>query len=407
MSKAFARGACPGLSSPMTTGDGLLARLVAAAPIPLDTFVGLCEAARAHGNGIMEISARGSLQIRGLSAVSAPLFADAVEALDIELCETVPILADPLPDDPTALIESQAIAATLRQAIADAALALAPKVSVVIDGGGRIGLDAVAADIRLRATSTSEGPRFQVALAGDAATATEIGVISPHDAVDTVLALLSTIAASGLEARAADLLPPHDAAALPTTLQPRAATIGLHPLGGGACALGVGLAFGHAESDALKALAEIAVAHAAGWARPVPDRCLLLGPLSEMHAEAMSADAQRLGFVTSARDPRRRIVACPGAPACASGLIAARSLAAEIARDVPFAGDGLAVHVSGCAKGCAHPASAPLTIVGTEQGYGLIANDTARVTPSTILGPSQLIATLRGEPSQTREAVNA
>ena len=62
MSKAFARGACPGLSAPMQTGDGLLARLVPAGPIPLDAFVGLCEAARAHGNGIMEISARGSIQ---------------------------------------------------------------------------------------------------------------------------------------------------------------------------------------------------------------------------------------------------------------------------------------------------------------------------------------------------------
>ena len=159
MSKAFARGACPGLSAPMSTGDGLLARLVVAGPVPLDAFVDLCDAARMHGNGIMEISARGSLQVRGLNAVSAPLFAAAVEALDIDLCESVPVLCDPLPDDPTALIESQAIAASLRQAIADAALALAPKVSVVIDGGGRIGLDAVPADIRLRATPTSEGPR--------------------------------------------------------------------------------------------------------------------------------------------------------------------------------------------------------------------------------------------------------
>ena len=125
MSKAFARGACPGLSAPMSTGDGLLARLVASGPIPLDAFIGLCEAARAHGNGIMEISARGSLQIRGLSSVSAPLFAEAVEALGIDLCESVPVLSDPLPDDPTALIDSQAIAAALRQAIAHAALALA------------------------------------------------------------------------------------------------------------------------------------------------------------------------------------------------------------------------------------------------------------------------------------------
>ena len=202
----------------MSTGDGLLARLVVAGPVPLDAFVGLCDAARMHGNGIMEISARGSLQVRGLNAVSAPLFAAAVEALGIDLCESVPVLFDPLPDDPTALIESQAIAAALRQAIADAALALAPKVSVVIDGGGRIGLDAVPADIRLRATATSEGPRFHVALAGDASTATEVGVIAPQDAVDAVLALLSTIAATGIEARAADLLPPRDAAAPRTRL---------------------------------------------------------------------------------------------------------------------------------------------------------------------------------------------
>ena len=73
-------------------------------------------------------------------------FAAAVEALGIALCETVPILSDPLPDDPTALIESQAIAASLRHAIAEAALALAPKVSVVVDGDGRIGLDAVPAE---------------------------------------------------------------------------------------------------------------------------------------------------------------------------------------------------------------------------------------------------------------------
>ena len=111
--------------------------------------------------------------------------------------------------------------------------------------------------------------------------------------------------------------------------------------------------------------------------------------------------------MTDANDPRRRIVACPGAPACASGLIAARSLAAEIARDVPLTGEGLALHVSGCAKGCAHPTPAPLTIVGTEQGCGVIADDTARATPSTYLDPGQIIAMLRGEPSQKREAVNA
>lgn len=407
MTKAFVRGACPGLSAPMVTGDGLLARLVAAGPIPLDAFLGLCAAAGAHGNGIMEISARGSLQIRGLNAVSAPLFAEAVAGLDIDICDSVPVLCDPLPEDPAALIDTQPIAAELRRAIAEAVLPLAPKVSVIVDGAGRIDLDAVPADIRLRATATSEGPRFHVALAGDASIATAVGIIAPEEAVDAVLALLSAIAAKGIEARAADLLRAHGAvqsrsASVPVTPQPRAEPIGVHSLKDGACALGLGLAFGHVHADALARLVQFGHSSGARWVRPAPGRALLLGPLGEASATAIARDAMELGFIVQARDQRRRIVACPGAPACTSGLIAARALAAEIARDMTLPGEqGIALHVSGCAKGCAHPAPAPLVIVGTEQGCGIVANDTARGTPTHYLDPSELIG------GKAREAVNA
>ena len=40
------RGACPGLSAPMATGDGLLARLTPAGSIPVPGFAGLCASAR-------------------------------------------------------------------------------------------------------------------------------------------------------------------------------------------------------------------------------------------------------------------------------------------------------------------------------------------------------------------------
>ncbi len=136
MSSPFARGACPRLSEPMQTGDGLLARIVTAGPIPLDAFSRLCAAAREHGNGVMEISARGSLQVRGLTPHSAPLFASAVASLDIDLGDGAPVIADPLAGDPASLIDANALAADLRRAIADSRRVLAPKVSVVVDGGG-------------------------------------------------------------------------------------------------------------------------------------------------------------------------------------------------------------------------------------------------------------------------------
>jgi precorrin-3B synthase len=90
------RGACPGLSVPMPTGDGLLVRLLPVGTISLDAFRKLCTAAREHGNGIVEITARGSIQIRGLNAVSAPGFADAVAALDIAAADGVPVLCNAL-----------------------------------------------------------------------------------------------------------------------------------------------------------------------------------------------------------------------------------------------------------------------------------------------------------------------
>src|ERR1700732_2270319 len=64
-----------------------------AEPIPLDAFVGFCEAARQHGNGTIEISARGSLQVRGLTPRSAPLFASVVAELGIVTHEGVPVIA--------------------------------------------------------------------------------------------------------------------------------------------------------------------------------------------------------------------------------------------------------------------------------------------------------------------------
>jgi precorrin-3B synthase len=281
------RGACPSLAAPMETGDGLLARLVLNAPIALDDFIGLCEAARAHGNGTIEVSARGSLQIRGLSSDSASQFAGAIAALDIDIDEGVPVIADPLPHDPAALIDANGVATDLRRAIAEAGLSLSPKVSIIVDGSGGIDLDALTADIRLRANPTGEGTKLQLSLAGDAASAVPVGTCSTGEVIDKVLVLLKLIAARGSEARAKDVLPELTEPPFQRTRShksSRACAIGRQPLKGGAVALGLGLAFGHAEAGALLALAEIAEANGAHWARPAPDRALLFGPLTGANA---------------------------------------------------------------------------------------------------------------------------
>ena len=418
MTALHIRGACPRLAEPMQTGDGLLARIVTAGQIPIDALAGLCAAAEEYGNGVMEISARGGLQVRGLTSVSAPMFASAVATLDIELCDGMPVISGPLPGGPTALIDADALAASLRYVIAERGLTLAPKVSVVIDGGGRLHLDALAADLRLRAIATAHGPKLHVSLAGDTASATPLGILAPDYAVEVATHILALLASRGPTARAADLLQSDGigifcktvgnrmARATPLPMRPRAEPIGLHKLSGKGCAIGVALAFGQASAADLLAFAGVARANGTTWARPAPDRTLLLGPIDEMTGFVLATAADDLGFVVDARDPRRRIVACPGAPRCASGLIETRALAVELAEHLPLAGDGIAVHVSGCAKGCAHPMPAPLTIVGISQGCGIVRNGTARATPQRYINPADLISAVRC-PSQPREMVDA
>ena len=119
MIRTLVRGACPGLSTPMQTGDGLLVRFLPAVPVPFVAFLELCQAARRHGNGTIQISARGSVQVRGLTQASAPRFATEIGALDIDIWEGVQIIADPLPGDPSTLIDAGPIAAAIRTAVAD------------------------------------------------------------------------------------------------------------------------------------------------------------------------------------------------------------------------------------------------------------------------------------------------
>ncbi len=390
------RGACPALTAPMATGDGLLVRLV-----PVDgalspaALIGLCDAALAFGNGILEVTARGSLQLRGLRPETVGPLNEAVNALGITAREGVPLDVSPLAGlEAGARSDARALALQIRAAIAPFAARLGPKVSVVIDDGGAISLAALKADIRLTlepAAAPSAASHWAIALAGDAATARPLGHLPETRLVAVVADLLDQLAQMGPAARMADVLrttdllglqhqlavaPPHGEetapqgastmpAPPPSEPHPAPAPIASFPLVDGTVALGIGLPFGHGDVATLKALVAAAQAAGARDLRPAPGRVLLTTGLTAIGAAELRAAAAALGFLTRADDPRRFVAACAGAPACASAHIPARALAPEVAATLaPILDGSLEVHVSGCPKGCAHPATAALTLVG-------------------------------------------
>jgi precorrin-3B synthase len=392
----------------MPTGDGLLVRLLPVGTIPLDAFTALCAAARADGNGVIEITARGSIQIRGLAATSAPRFADTISTLSIAAQDGIPVLTNPLAGLDAGMFDAAALAADLRRELAALSLStrLAPKISIVVDGGVALGLDAISADIRLESEPT-DGDLLRIAIGGDRAGAVSLGTVAIAQAVEAAIRLLYVIARHGRDVRARDVLKTEGIAALRMAVTDllishslpascgREETIGLHRLRDGSFACAVGLAFGHADASALEQLVHAARTAGAGGMRAAPGRVLMTIGLIKETTRAFTDAAERLGFVVRADDPRRRVIACPGAPTCASAYIAARALAPSIAEAAASSlADGETIHISGCAKGCAHPGPTALTIVGTPEGCALIANGSTRDVPFAVAAANRLSETI-------------
>jgi precorrin-3B synthase len=106
--------------------------------------------------------------------------------------------------------------------------------------------------------------------------------------------------------------------------------------------------------------------------------------------------AHRLGFIVDAGDPRLSVLACPGKPACASARTPAHEDALRIADAAQsLLAAGMTIHVSGCPKGCAHPGTTDLTLVGCENGfYGVVLGGSSRDTAFVERSIEQIMARL-------------
>ncbi|RWY69980.1 precorrin-3B synthase [Rhizobium sp. WSM1325] len=384
------RGACPALAAPMPTGDGLLVRLrPAGGALTLSQFAGLARSAADHGNGILEITTRGNLQIRGLRTETVGQLAADIDAAGITVPDGPAIGTSPLHGiDPEEICDPAAMEMALRSMLRDqlASPRLAPKLSLVVDGGGAFGLSALSADIRIVAQSPAE---WLVAINGDGETAMPVAIGPAEAAISAVGEILSLLANLGQGSRTRDLDPallrarfpamdgikffPSGAAGIPLA--------GSHRLEDGKTILGVRPAFGQMRASDLIALLDLATDPGATAIRLAPGRGFFLIGLSADTVPAMQMAAAGLGFSTQPGDNTEHIAACAGAGACGSAFYETRTLARRLIGVAPALFDGsLTLHLSGCAKGCAHARPA-LTLTGSAEGYGLILNGLAADQP--------------------------
>ena len=387
----YRKGWCPGVLTPMETGDGLLARVRApTGRLSLDQAAALADAAGACGNGAIGLTARAHLHLRGLSEATLPdlyvrLGDEGLIDDDPEIERLRDVVASPLDDiDPEALLNlGPSVAALEVEFKGDESLRRLPaKFSIVLDAQGRLPLGDVEADIRFEALRDGT---LAVFLAGDDALAAQCAPAEAGDVAARLGLAFLTLAGVGEAAprRMRALVERTSASAI--FAQARCKTkssrrslrraslrdiLGAHAYGA-KIVVGAAAAFGEIDAVRFKALIENARALGASSLRLSPWRAFLVTGLDASGADSLVDSMTELGFIVDLDDLRLRIAACPGAPACMHGHRSVRDDATAWAAKLPK-GDGVILHVSGCAKGCARPLATAVTLTATANGYDLI-----------------------------------
>ncbi|MDO5620992.1 MAG: precorrin-3B synthase [Paracoccus sp. (in: a-proteobacteria)] len=328
------QGWCPGALRPMMSGDGLVVRVrTRNGFLPPDQARAIAALSRDFGNGLMDVTSRANLQLRGVTPDSHPHVLDGLRQLGL-------LDADPQVESrrnvilsPFAAQDSAAwgIAARLTDLLAAQDAPQTPaKFGYAVDDRGC--LADTPCDIRI--TLTPQGWR----IAPDGA---EGSLPAGDDPAGAALDLARWFVKAGVSNGrgrmrnhpALDSLPLEPV--LPEPMQPH-----IGPVENGSL---IGLPFGQITPDQLEQLAS----H--GPIRLTPWRMLLTQGTAN-------------GLITDPADPLLRVTACTGAPGCPQALSDTRGHARRLA---PQLAPGETLHISGCPKRCASQAPHSRTLIAT------------------------------------------
>ncbi|WP_455583927.1 hypothetical protein [Kitasatospora aureofaciens] len=374
--------ACPGALRLHTADDGGLARVRLPGGLLTDRqAIALAEASQALGDGELETTSRGNVQLRGLAPDCGAELGERLRAVGLLPSDTHErvrnIVASPLAGlDNLGNADVQAWVRELdaRLCASDWAAGLSGKFLFALDDG-RGDVAALDADVTLIAAP--RGPALLRLGRAEHGHPVEAGQ-EVTAVLDAARAFLDALRGSGRKAwhlrEVPDLLPA-GTVPLPTACVP-SASVSVGALPGG---LSVGMRFGRASAAQWRAL----VAASAGELRLTPWRGVVLPGAPADRLPALAA----AGFRTEPGSAWERATACTGLPGCAKSLADVRTDAARALDTGARAGSGavsgagagagtggLPVHWSGCERRCGHPAGRWVDVLATGHGYRVTVN---------------------------------
>ncbi len=411
--------ACPGLLRIVPALDGGICRVKLPGGVLLSTQArAIAEAARQHASGVLELTNRSNLQIRGvlpgqeapliealLSANLGPRVAAADDVRNLLLSPAAGL-------DPQARMDVRPLASQLLDLLQDtpALHALSPKFALQLDGGEALAMREHPHDLWLAAENEQH---MLLGLAGCPFEA-PVARVETTQVVRLVrqLLLLFLELATPEQSRMRQLLQQIPADELLQRLQMRLdfplqpvpvnwqltapldhVPAGIYPQAQpGLCMVVAGAQLGRLHAEQLTTLAELSERHGDGELRLTPWQGLLLGNVPEARARELLAELDQLGLLTHADEPLLGLVACTGSAACARGLADSKHHALHLAERLRESGARPQVHLSACPRSCASARVQPYTLLAsTPEHYQLYQRTPETPGFGRLLAPAMTI----------------
>jgi len=389
--------ACPGALNAVPALDGLLVRIrTPGGLISIAQVRALAHAARTFGDGRLDITARASVQVRGIGIDALAPLARALEAAGLLPSRShdrvrnivAPALAG---FDPGEMLDVVPLVRELDAAIvASPVLAELPaKFAFGFDSGAPG--PAVRGDLTLRAERDPVSGDVVMALAvGDRPSGLAVApACAPRALVCAALAALDAARTFGAPDRLWRLahVPAADAPIVATVREyavpfERALPIGAQrarpdPLGvlpsrnAGRAVLVPSIPLGRLTAAQLDGLAALADATGAEI-RLGPWRGVALCDVPGAEIDRAARELAGLGLPLDGRDGFAGLAACAGIAGCAHALADVRGDARTIAAARRGSGPSPTVHLAGCAKRCGMRRGAGVDLVATPEGYEVL-----------------------------------
>ena len=366
MRRPAAKGWCPTARRPMMSGDGLLVRVKPAyGRLTGAGLAVLADLSDQFGNGVVDLTSRANLQIRGVSEQAYPALLSALQAAGLagssQKADQLNLTLAPFTDKNSTGWRC----AERLYAAADDLPDLPAKFGFCIDCGDKRYLAGASGDLFIEAAS---GGGILLRCAGSTD-----GVVTDEDKVlPAVLGLLDWYL--GLVADTPDARPVRMRKLLDTCSPPYGGTGCVAPAPDHQLTVGqtaghhiIAAPYGQLTSSDLRRLAAVNSSVQ-----------ITIGRM--MIVETLPDTGGRL--ITTPDDKRLSVAVCPGAPHCPSSSVRTRDLADSLVRSGAWSG-GKTLHISGCAKGCAAPDARDICIVGKDGRFDIVETGCAWQMPSS------------------------